>query len=90
MQTRTDLMHVNTSRSQSAPLPYVSWFRKSNIEGRNHPLRDHTLGPCDGVHHARHWEDGLVDMKCVAEGVVVLSYTEVSHTIMEHEKHIEM
>ena len=84
MQTRTDLMHVNTSRSQSAPLPYVSWFRKSNTEGRNHPLRDHTLGPCDGVHHQRDWEDGLVEVECVAECVVPLPYTEVRHTIMEH------
>ena len=66
-------------------------FRNTIItEGRNHPLHDHTLRPCNGVHHARHWEDGLVDMKYVAERVVALSYTEVSHTIMEHEKHIEM
>ena len=84
MQTRTDLMHVNTSRSQSAPLPYVRWFRKSNIEGRNHPLRDHTLGPGYGVHHQRDGEDGLVEVECVAERVVPLPYTEVSHTIMEH------
>ena len=84
MQTRTDLLHVNTSRSQSAPLPYVSWSRNSNIEGRNHPLRDHTLGPGYGVHQQRDGEDGLVEVECVAERVVPLPYTEVSHTIMEH------
>ena len=84
MQTRTDLMHVNTSRIQSAPLPYVRWFRNSTTEGRNHSLRDHTLGPGYGVHHFRDGEDGLVEVECVAERVVPLPYTEVSHAIMEH------
>ena len=48
------------------------------------------MRPCVSVQGARHGEDGLVEVECIAERVVALSYTEVIHTIMEEEKNIEM
>ena len=80
MQPRTDVMHVNTYRSQSAPLPYVICFRNSITEGRNHPLHDHTLRPCVSVHNEGHGEHGAVQMYGLAERVVALSYTELAYT----------
>ena len=42
-------------------------------------LGDDALRACHGVHHERNGEDGLVEVKCVAERVVALSCTDVTH-----------
>ena len=45
----------------------------------NFPLGDDALRAGHGVHHERNGEHGLLEVKCVAERVVALSCTDVTH-----------
>ena len=43
-------------------------------------LDEDALRPRHGVHHERNGEHGLLEVKCVTERVVALSYTELAYT----------
>ena len=54
-------------------------LRNITNECLNFPLGDDALRAGHGMHHDRHGEDGLIEVKCVAESVVALSCTDVTH-----------
>ena len=57
----------------------LAFLRNTISKCLNCPLGDDALCACHRVHHERSGEHGLLEVKFVAERVVALSCTDVTH-----------